>query len=265
MIPGVFTVYRDAGAIAHGHPEVRESAYHVGLSLIEQAACYGSRYVGMSLYTMGREEAEDPERYQAGSTRASRSGSAGERGQASGLKQLLTRCRRPAGRAAPRSRRRASRWTCSRSITGRTRAPRFRSALLRHGPRDQPRGNRDEANRDFRAWFSAFPAQTVEVHLKITDAQFLETWHLATRTESSTCASAPRGPGHTHRAEVFSLPRNPRKASPRSRRAPGDRGPRSTRSAACATGSRRSATGEDPADFGWSRRPPARHSLADAT
>ncbi|MBI4607341.1 MAG: hypothetical protein HY721_35695, partial [Planctomycetes bacterium] len=64
-IPTVFTLFRDTGAIAHGHPEIRESAYQVGLSLIEQAACYGSHQVGISLFTMNREEAEDPERYQS--------------------------------------------------------------------------------------------------------------------------------------------------------------------------------------------------------
>src|SRR4029450_5528185 len=37
--------------------------------------------------------------------------------------------------------------------------------------------NRDDANRDFRAWFSAFHDRVHLVHLKNTDPDFLETWH----------------------------------------------------------------------------------------
>jgi sugar phosphate isomerase/epimerase len=180
MIPGVFTVYRDAGAIAHGHPEVRESAYHVGLSLIEQAACYGSRYVGMSLYTMGREEAEDPERYQAGFYSGLEVWKRWmNEAKRVGLKQLLIEmsatCREGCSTIEE------TRVTLDlleehhRQNPGTT-VPVGLCYDTGHGI--SPEENRDEANRDFRAWFSAFPAQTVEVHLKNTDAQFLETWHL---------------------------------------------------------------------------------------
>mgnify|MGYP001100338706 CR=1 FL=1 len=37
--------------------------------------------------------------------------------------------------------------------------------------------SRDEANRDFHAWFAAFPDRIHEVHLKNTDSEFVETWH----------------------------------------------------------------------------------------
>ncbi len=179
QIPGVFTVYRDAGAIAHGHPEIRESAYHVGLSLIEQAACYGSRYVGMSCFTMNREEAEDPERYQSAFFASldiwKRWMSDARR---LGVKDLLVEMSA------------AYREGCS--TIEETRATLM---LLDEHHRNNPDNtsgvgicydtghgispaeNRDDSNRDFRAWFAAFPDRILEVQLKNTDTEFLETWH----------------------------------------------------------------------------------------
>ncbi|HVR73527.1 MAG TPA: TIM barrel protein [Planctomycetota bacterium] len=178
-IPSVFTVYRDTGAIAHSNPEVRESAYHVGLSIIEQAACYGSSYVGLSLFTMSREEAEDPERFQSGffasleiwkrwMTDARRLG----------LKKLLVEM------AA------AYREGCSTIEETRATLGILDEHHQANPGNTAPVGlcydtghgisaaeNRDDANRDFRAWFSAFPDRIIEVHLKDTDPNFLETWH----------------------------------------------------------------------------------------
>lgn len=178
-IPSVFTLYRDSGAIAHGNNDVRESAYHVGLSIIEQAACYSSRYVGASLFTMNREEAEDPERYQAAFFKSLEMW---ERwmhdARRVGIKMLLVES------AA------AYREGCSTIDETRSTL----SLLDEHHDKNPgttvPVGlcydtghgiskaeNRDEANRDFRAWFAAFPDRIHEVHLKNTDQEFLETWH----------------------------------------------------------------------------------------
>ena len=179
QIPGVFTVYRDAGAIAHGHPEIRESAYHVGLSLIEQAACYGSKYVGMSLFTMNREEAEDPERYQAS--------------YFSSLdlwKRWMTDARRLGVRQLLIEMSAAYREGCS-TIEETQATLLILDEHHRNNPDNtagvgicydtghgiSPGENRDDANRDFHAWFSALPDRIFEVHLKNTDPEFLETWH----------------------------------------------------------------------------------------
>lgn len=179
-IPGVFTVYRDCGAIAHGHPEIRESAYHVGLSILEQAACYSSSYVGMSLFTMNREEAEDPERYQSAFFASldvwKRWMSDARR---LGLKRILVEMSA------------AYREGCS--TIDETKATLM--LLDEHHKKNpdttigvdvcydtghgiSPGENRDDSNRDFRAWFAALPDRIWEVQLKNTDPQFLETWHL---------------------------------------------------------------------------------------
>src|SRR5262245_38905467 len=62
-IESVLTFYRDTGSIAHTRPAVRESAYLVGLSMLEQAACYRARFASSELFSIPREIAEDPERF----------------------------------------------------------------------------------------------------------------------------------------------------------------------------------------------------------
>jgi hypothetical protein len=178
-IPSVFTVYRDTGAISQSIPEARDSAYHVGLSLLEQAACYGASYVGASLFTMNREEAEDPERYQ--STFFS---------SLDIWKQWMTAAR-------PLGIQRLLIETTAAYREGCSTIDETRSALnlLDEYHRKNPDNtvpiglcydtghgisrpeDCNEANRDFRAWFAAFPDRICEIHLKNTDADFLETWH----------------------------------------------------------------------------------------
>jgi sugar phosphate isomerase/epimerase len=173
------TVYRDTGAIAHGHPEIRESAYHVGLSMIEQAACYGAPYVGAALFTMPREEAEDPERYQSSFFQSL---DVWKRWMADakrlGVKRLLVETSA------------AYREGCSTIDETRTTLHILESHHAGNPGTSVPVGicydtghgisvaeNRDDSNRDFRAWFAAFPDKIVSVHLKNTDGEFLETKH----------------------------------------------------------------------------------------
>jgi sugar phosphate isomerase/epimerase len=179
-IGSVFTVYRDTGAIAHTVPEVRESAFHVGLSLLEQAGCYGARYAGASLFTMSREEAEDPERYQ------------------STFYQCQDLWKRWMTAARPLGLQRLLVETASAYREGCCTIEETRSTLAvldeyhqKNPDNTVPIGlcydtghgisrgeERDEANRDFRAWFAAFPDKICAIHLKNTDRDFLETWHL---------------------------------------------------------------------------------------
>jgi sugar phosphate isomerase/epimerase len=178
-IPSVFTVYRDTGAIAHQHPEVRESAYLVGLSILEQAACYGAGQVGAALFTMNREEAEDPERYQSaffGSLETWKRWMADSRRL--GIKRLVIECAAAyrEGCSTIDETRAAIQLLDEHHEANRgTTVPIGICYDLGHGI--SAAENRDEANRDFRAWFAAFPDRIAEVHLKNTDAQFLESWH----------------------------------------------------------------------------------------
>ncbi len=64
-IESVLTFYRDMGAIAHPNATIRESAYRIGLAMHEMASCYKARYSSASPFTMNREFAEDPERFQS--------------------------------------------------------------------------------------------------------------------------------------------------------------------------------------------------------
>lgn len=178
-IPSVFSVYRDTGAIAHGHPEIRESAYIAGLSLIEQAACYGSSHVGISLFTMNREEAEDPERYQSAYFAS-----------LDVWKRWMSEARRVGTKMLLVEMAAAYREGCSTIEETKATLGILEEHHQKNPGTTIPVGlcydtghgisiaeNRDEANRDFRAWFAAFPDTIHEVHLKNTDAEFIETWH----------------------------------------------------------------------------------------
>ena len=179
-VAGLFTVYRDAGAIASSHPEIRESAYSVGLSIIEQAACYGAKYVGASLFTMNKEAAEDPEQYNA-QFDASIEMWKRWMGDARRLGVPLLLIENAAAYREGCSTIDDTRVTLQalREFHGKnpdTTIPVGLCYDTGHGI--SPLENRDDANRDFRAWLEAFPDCTHEVHLKNTDPEFLETWHL---------------------------------------------------------------------------------------
>jgi sugar phosphate isomerase/epimerase len=178
-IMSLCTVYRDTGAIAHGHPEIRESAYHVGLSILEQGACYGASFVAAALFTMNREEAEDPERFQAGFFSS-----------LDVWKRWMAEAKRLGIRKLLIETAAAYREGCSTIEDTRETL-----ALLDEHHRKNPgttvpvdvcydtghgisvAEDRNDANRDFRAWFEAFPDRIQEVHLKNTGPDFLETLH----------------------------------------------------------------------------------------
>lgn len=179
-IAGVFTLYRETGAIASSHPDVRESAYEVGLSMIEQAACYRSDYFGAALFTMNQETADDPEQYQslfysaldvwklwmADAKRL-------------GVPRLLVEM------AA------AYREGCSTIDETRGTLRELEDFHEKNPDTTAPVGicydtghgisrteDRDDMNRSFRSWLEAFPDRIHAIHLKNTDPEFLETWHL---------------------------------------------------------------------------------------
>jgi hypothetical protein len=178
-IPSVFTVYRDAGGIANRHPEIRDSAYLVGLSLIEQAACYRARSAGLSLFTMNREDAEDPERYQSLFFNAMEI-----------WKRWMADARRLGVRDLVVEMAAAYREGCSTIDDTRatlelldehheknpdTTVPVRFCYDTGHGI--SPTESRDDRDREFQAWLEAFPSCTTEIHLKNTDEEFLSTMH----------------------------------------------------------------------------------------
>lgn len=178
-ITGVFTAYRDTGAIANGSRDIRESAYLAGLSLIEQAACYRSQFFGAALFTMNQEEAEDPERYQSlfYSSLEMWQRWMGD-AKRLGVPRLLIETSA------------AYREGCSTIDDARMTLNLFDEYHEKNPDTTVPVGlcydtghgisaseNRDERNRNFRAWLEAFPDRIHEIHLKNTDPEFLETWH----------------------------------------------------------------------------------------
>jgi sugar phosphate isomerase/epimerase len=179
QLVGAFTVYREAGAIAHEHPEIRESAYVVGLSLLEQAACYGARYVGASLFTMDKDSAEDPERYQALYDAAIAT-----------WKRWMVDARRLGVPYLSIEMAAAFREGCSTIDDTRSTLDLLRdyhennpdttvpvALCYDTGHGISPSESQDDRNRDFRAWFRAFGDCLRNLHLKNTDPEFLETWH----------------------------------------------------------------------------------------
>jgi sugar phosphate isomerase/epimerase len=181
-IPSVFTFYRDTGAIAHVHREIRESAYLAGLALIEQAACCRTQFAGASLFTMSREIAEDPERFQAQFDCALEI-----------WRQWLADARRlgvPRLLVATAS---TFREGCATIDDTRT-TLRLLDEHHEKNPDTTARvglcyntghgisasESRDDSDRDFRAWFRAFPDRIHQVHLRNTDPEFVEAWHFRT-------------------------------------------------------------------------------------
>jgi sugar phosphate isomerase/epimerase len=178
-IPSVFTVYRDTGAIAASDPDIRDSAYLVGLALIEQAACYRASFLGAALFTMNQEEAEDPERYQSQFDSALET-----------WKRWMSDARRLGVPHLLIETAAAYREGCS-TIDDTAATLQLLDEYHHKNPDttvpvglcyDTGHGisvseNRDERNRDFRAWLGAFPDRIRQFHLKNTDPDFLEVWH----------------------------------------------------------------------------------------
>jgi len=179
-IAGVFTVYRESGAIAHPDSEIRESAYEIGLSIIEQAACYGARYMGSSMFTMNKETAEDPEQFQmlhdAALDAWRRWMGDAKRLGLDFLVVEMSAAYREGCSTIDDTRNTLDKLLEHHGKNPDTTVPVRLCYDLGHGI--SPTENRDDANRDYRAWFGAFPDSMYTLHLKNTDADFLETKHL---------------------------------------------------------------------------------------
>ena len=174
-----FTVYRDAGAITHQNPQIRESAYLSGLSIIEQAACYGAEFAGLSLFTMNREDSEDPDLCQA----LLEEGMAiwkrwMEDARRLGVPRLVVEraaAHREGCWSIPETRRTLDLLAEHHASNPSTTSPVHLCYDTGHGisPAESP----DDRDRDYGAWLEAFPQETYELHLKQTDSEFLATGH----------------------------------------------------------------------------------------
>ena len=174
-----FTVYRDAGAITHQNPQIRESAYLSGLSIIEQAACYGAEFAGLSLFTMNREDSEDPDLYQAlfdeGMAIWKRWMEDARRLGVPRLVVEMAAAHREGCSSIPETRRTLDLLAEHHASNPATTSPVHLCYDTGHGisPAESP----DDRDRDYGAWLEAFPQETYELHLKQTDSEFLATGH----------------------------------------------------------------------------------------
>ena len=179
-----FTVYRDAGAITHANKEIRESAYISGLSIIEQAACYGAEFAGLSLFTMNREDSEDPELYSRLFDEGMESWKRWmEDASRLGVPRLVVEmaaAHREGCSSISETRRTLDLLGKHHAENPLSTAPVCLCYDTGHGisPQESP----DDGDRDYNAWFEAFPAETCELHLKQTDPEFLATGHFEAGT-----------------------------------------------------------------------------------
>jgi sugar phosphate isomerase/epimerase len=184
-IESVLTFYRDTGSIAHTDPAIRESAYRVGLSVLEQAACYRARFASSELFSIPREVAEDPERFQSLYYIS-----------LDVWKRWMNDARRLGLEGMLIETAAAFREGCStiedtravlevldrfhRENPGST-VPVGLCYDTGHGISEEE--SQDPRDRDFRAWFEAFPDRIGEIHLKNTDPEFQETFHFGGKGE----------------------------------------------------------------------------------
>jgi sugar phosphate isomerase/epimerase len=178
-IESVLTFYRDTGSIADPDPAVRESAYRVGLSVLEQAGCYRARFASSELFSIPREVAEDPELFQSSYDVS-----------LDVWKRWMTDARRLGLKGMLIETAAAYREGCS-TIDDTRAALEVLDRYQRENPGstvpvglcyDTGHGiseeeSHDPKDRDYRAWFESFPDRIQEIHLKDTDPQFQETWH----------------------------------------------------------------------------------------
>ncbi len=178
-IQSVLTFYRDTGAIADTDPAIRESVYRVGLSILEQAACYRARFASSELFSIPRETAEDPELFNSLYDLSLEI-----------WKRWLYDARRLGLEGMLIETAAAYREGCS-SIEDTRAALETLDRFHRQNPGstvpvglcyDTGHGiseeeSKDPRDRDFRAWFDAFPDRILEIHLKNTDPDFQETFH----------------------------------------------------------------------------------------
>jgi sugar phosphate isomerase/epimerase len=178
-IESVLTFYRDTGAVGHTDPAIRESAYRVGLSVLEQAACYRARYASSELFSIHRETAEDPELFNSLYDHSLEI-----------WKRWLIDARRLGLEAMLIETAAVYREGCSRIEDTRATLETLDRFHRQNPGRTVPVGlcydtghgisedeSEDPGDRDFRAWFDAFPDRILEIHLKNTDPEFQETFH----------------------------------------------------------------------------------------
>lgn len=178
-VPCVFTTYRDCGAIGWEQPEIRESAYQVGLSIIEQAACYQAPFVGISFFTLNVETAAAPDLFRSGREHA-----------VAIWQRWMTDARRLGVARLLVEMAAARREECSTLQETAAMFDELMDYHRAHADTTVPVGlvydtghgidveaSSDDRDRDYRAWFETFADRTYEVHLKDTDSDFLATWH----------------------------------------------------------------------------------------
>ncbi len=178
-IASVLTFYRDCGAIAHHRHQVREAAYRVGLSILEMAACYGARYCSASLFTMDKERADDPEQFQslfdsAISIWRRWMSDAKRLGIGSMLIEMASTFREGFSTIED-SRLTLELLDAHHWRNADTTVPVGICYDTGHGISEDE--SADPRDRDFQAWFEAFPGRIHEIHLKNTDSEFQDTFH----------------------------------------------------------------------------------------
>jgi hypothetical protein len=179
VLESLLTFYRDTGAISDPNPAIRESVYKVGLSILEQSACYRARFASAELFSIHREDAEDPELFQSLYDASMEI-----------WKRWLQDARRLGLESMLIETAAAYREGCS-TIEDARAALENLDRFHRENPTstvpvglcyDTGHGiseeeSPDPRDRDFHAWFEAFADRILEIHLKNTDPLFLETLH----------------------------------------------------------------------------------------
>ncbi len=178
-IESVLTFYRDMGAIAHPDPQIRESAYRVGLSVLEMASCYRARYGSASPFTMNKELAEDPERFQSlfdASMRIWKRWQAdAKRLRLEGMMIEMAAAYREGCSTIEDTRSMLEILDKHHEENPGTTVPVGVCYDTGHGISEDE--SADPRDRDFNAWFDEFPDRIHEIHLKNTDDKFQETFH----------------------------------------------------------------------------------------
>ncbi|MDQ2730524.1 MAG: sugar phosphate isomerase/epimerase [Armatimonadota bacterium] len=175
-ISSVFTFYRDGGAVAHPDPAIRAAAQQALYSLADEAAAVGAPYACASFMTALRDDFDrDPRACQDRAFHAWAEWMTYAR--IAGLQGLLVEMSAQAREdfaTIEQTRSTLKRLQDYHQAHPDTTAPVELCYDVGHGMalEESP----DKSDRDFRAWFRAFPMSIREVHLKNTDIDFLATW-----------------------------------------------------------------------------------------
>lgn len=175
-ISSVFTFYRDGGAVAHPNPAIQAAALQALYSLADQAAAAGAPYACAALMTANQDDFQrepgacQDRAYDAWTQWMTYAHAAGLRGL---LVEMSAQAREDCDSIA-QTRSTLKYLQDYHEAHPDTTMPVELCYDLGHGLalEEAP----DEAERNFRHWFSAFPTSLREIHLKNTDANFLSTW-----------------------------------------------------------------------------------------